>query len=77
MQSKRKQFNVRLSDEGLDRLGRLVSGMKGALGIDVSQADVIHAALVELEKKYPLTTEQPEPPRKPPAGGKPRKRKEK
>lgn len=65
MPSKRKQLNVRLSEEGEARLESLVERVRAALGIDVSKADVIQAALVELEKKYP--------PPIPPKRGRPRK----
>jgi Arc/MetJ-type ribon-helix-helix transcriptional regulator len=53
MPSRRRQLNVRLSEEGEDRLRGLVERMRAALGITVSQSDVVQAALVELEKRYP------------------------
>jgi Arc/MetJ-type ribon-helix-helix transcriptional regulator len=53
MPSQRRQINVRLSKESEARLKRLVESMRAALGIDVSQSDVIQAGLVELEKRYP------------------------
>jgi len=53
MPSQRRQLNVRLSEEGEARLKGLVERMRDALGINVSQSDVIQAALVELEKRYP------------------------
>jgi hypothetical protein len=70
MPSQKKQLNIRISEEGEARLKRLVESMKAALGIDVSQADVIQAGLVELEKRYPGT-----PPNNKPASMKPPKRK--
>jgi hypothetical protein len=51
---KRRQLNVRLTEETEARLKGLVERMKAALGINISQADVIQAALIELEKRYPL-----------------------
>jgi hypothetical protein len=53
MPSTRKQLNVRISHESQNRLNALVERMRAALGIEVSQADVVQAALVELEKRYP------------------------
>jgi hypothetical protein len=53
MPSTRRQLNVRLTPEGEDRLKGLVERMCAALGFTVSQSDVIQAALVELEKRYP------------------------
>jgi hypothetical protein len=53
MPSRRKQINVRLSDEAEVRLKGLQERMRALLGIDVSRADVINAALIELEKRYP------------------------
>ncbi len=52
--SKRRQVNLRLDATNEARLARLVITMRNALGIpDLSQADVVMAALVELEKRYP------------------------
>jgi hypothetical protein len=53
MPSQRRQFNLRLSEESEVRLKGLVERMRAVLGIEVSQADVIQAGLVELEKRYP------------------------
>jgi hypothetical protein len=53
MPSERRQINVRLSEESEQRMKRLLESMRGALGIAVSQSDVIQAGLVELEKRYP------------------------
>lgn len=54
MPSDRKQVNIRMDEEGLSRLGRLVITMRSALGLSsLSQSDVIMAGLVELEKRYP------------------------
>jgi hypothetical protein len=53
MPSQRRQINIRLSEESEVRLKGLVERMRAVLGIDVSQADVIQAGLVELEKRYP------------------------
>jgi Arc/MetJ-type ribon-helix-helix transcriptional regulator len=53
MPSTRRQINVRLSEESEARLKGLVERMRAALGIQVSQSDVIQAGLVELEKRYP------------------------
>lgn len=59
MPSNRKQLNIRLSDETEARLEGLMVSMHAALGIEVSKADVVQAALVELEKRYPPSTETP------------------
>src|SRR5947208_1725989 len=53
MSKPRLQINVRASEQSLARLFGLMDRMSEALGITVSQADVIQAALIELEKKYP------------------------
>jgi predicted DNA-binding protein len=53
MPSKRKQLNIRLSVETEARLAGLVERMSETTGLDVSQAGVIQAALIELEKRYP------------------------
>lgn len=53
MASDRKQINIRLAPDSETRLHGLVERMTQALGFEVSQADVIRAALIELEKKYP------------------------
>jgi hypothetical protein len=44
------------NDDPLQRLAGLGERMRAALGIQVSQSDVINAALVELEKRYPPPT---------------------
>lgn len=62
MPSIRKQLNIRLSDESEARLAGLVERMRAAIGVDVSKADVVNAALIELEKRYP----PPEPPKRKP-----------
>jgi hypothetical protein len=72
--SKRRQVNVRLSPESEVRLAGLVARMRAALGIEVSQSDVLQAGLIELEKRYPPPPE-PEPRKAPPAEPKPRPRK--
>lgn len=55
MPSQRRQINIRLSEESEARLHRLMDSMRTALGINVSQADVVQAGLVELEKRYPAS----------------------
>lgn len=65
MPSKRKQLNIRLSEENEQRLESLVVRIRAALGINVSKSDVIQAGLVELEKKYPPTPETADLERKP------------
>lgn len=57
MPSQRKQLNIRLSDETDERLVGLVARMRAELGISVSKADVVQAALIELEKRYPPSAE--------------------
>ncbi len=59
MPSTRRQLNVRLSEESEARLKGLVERMRAALGIAVSQSDVIQAGLAELEKRYPPGTSPP------------------
>jgi hypothetical protein len=49
--TKRKQLNVLLPDEGHARLATLVERVRSVVGIDASQADVIGAALVAFEEK--------------------------
>ncbi len=61
MPSKRPQLNVRLTTENRARLEALRASMRAALNIDVSQADVIGAALAHLEKLYPPIPGQPPP----------------
>ena len=60
MPSRRRQINVRLSEASEERLKRLVEQMRAALGIEVSQSDVIQAGLVELEKRYPPAVRETE-----------------
>lgn len=51
---RRGQLNVRLNDQGKARLYGLVERMRAVLGMpNLSQADVLHAALAELERRYP------------------------
>lgn len=53
MPSKRKQFNVRLPDETMAKIDEVMKRMHQSLNIDISRADVIVAAIAELEKRYP------------------------
>ena len=62
MPSKRRQLNVRLSEEGEELLTRLVERMRAELGIAVSQSAVVQAGLIELRKKY--LADSPNPNRK-------------
>ena len=48
---------MRISEESEKRLNELRERMHAALGIEVSQADVVQAGLVELEKRYPPVNE--------------------
>lgn len=67
MPSKRPQLNVRLTDENRALLEQLRERMRIALNIDVSQADVISAALNHLaETKYPAAPAQKNPRKAPP-----------
>jgi len=66
MPSKRRQINIRLPDQGFERIAALMERMRATLGIDVTQTDVITAALAELEKRYP-PTDKAKPARKPDA----------
>jgi len=63
MSPPRRQLNVRLTEESEARLKGLMERMRATLAINVSQSDVIQAALVELEKRYPPVAE-PESKRK-------------
>jgi hypothetical protein len=62
MPSKRRQLNVRLSEEGEELLTRLVERMRAELGIAVSQSAVVQAGLNELRRKY--LADSPKPNRK-------------
>jgi hypothetical protein len=53
-----RNINVRASEETIARLIALSERMSAALGMDVSQGNVISRALIELEKLFPPT--QPE-----------------
>lgn len=57
-------MNIRLPDEGFAKIADLVERMRAALGINVTNTDVITAALAELEKRYPPTEKPPRKPRK-------------
>lgn len=56
---KRKQINVRVDDESEARLNRLVDTASAALGLNLSQSDVIRLALIALEEKYAADTKKP------------------
>ncbi len=63
MPSQRPQINVRVSEDTVQRFVALVDRMRAATGIDnLSQADVIRLAILELEKKYPPTSAAPPAP---------------
>ncbi len=49
---KRKQLNVRMDDDTEARLERLVPVASAAVGLSLSQSDVIRLALIALEEKY-------------------------
>lgn len=57
MPSTKRQLSVRAEDETHARLAGLVQRVSEALGVPVSQADVVRLALIELEKKYPQPAE--------------------
>lgn len=59
MPSKRKQLNVRLSDENQARLESLMERVPAILGVELTQGDLIGMALVELERRYPQGYELP------------------
>lgn len=59
MPSKRKQLNVRLSDENQARLESLMARVPVILGVELTQGDLIGMALVELERRYPEGYELP------------------
>jgi hypothetical protein len=48
----RRQINVRLDLVSQRRLSRLLPMVSEAVGIDLSQSDLIRLALLELEKRY-------------------------
>lgn len=50
--AKRKQLNVRMDDETAARLDRLVPVVSAAVGLSLSQSDVIRLALLALEEKH-------------------------
>jgi hypothetical protein len=64
MPSDRKQINVRLENDAVRKLKELRASMKAAIGNEFSQADVIAAALTELQKKYPPVGVAEEPQRR-------------
>lgn len=62
---KRKQVNVRLSEEDETNLDALVQRIKDRTGIPVRTVDVFRMALSALEKQYPAEpAAEPEPAKK-------------
>jgi hypothetical protein len=57
MPSDRKQINIRLDPETEARLPRVRAAVSAAIGLNLSNSDLIRLALIELEKKYPSTDE--------------------
>jgi hypothetical protein len=53
MPSDRRQINIRLDPETEQRLPRVRKATSEALGLNLSNADVVRLALIELERKYP------------------------
>jgi hypothetical protein len=49
----RKQLNIRVDDETEARVRRLLSSVRAALGLPVSQSDLFRLGMIELEKKFP------------------------
>ncbi len=52
MPSVRKQFNARLDPETADRIARLIPVISVAIGLPVSQSDLLRLGMIELEKVY-------------------------
>jgi hypothetical protein len=48
----RKQLNVRLDDDSETRLARLIPRVSQAVGLNLSQSDIIRLALLALEEKH-------------------------
>lgn len=72
MPSNRKQLNVRLAPDAEGWMDEIQAAMVAELGFEVSQADVIRAALAELRKRYP-SVEPGSQPQKPPEPEKPKR----
>ena len=53
MPSDRKQINMRVDGETEELLRGLVASCSAAIGLALSQSDVVRLALQELAKKYP------------------------
>jgi hypothetical protein len=60
--SDRRQLNVRLDDESAARFDRLAAATAAAVGVELSQAQVIALALRALEEKYPPPVSPPPAP---------------
>lgn len=52
MPSKKRQLNIRLDDDDEDRLARLVPLVSAALGLKLSQSDIVRLAFIALEEKH-------------------------
>lgn len=60
MPSARKQFNARLDPETEARIARLIPVISAAIGLPVSQADLLRLGMMELERVYGVApTSQP------------------
>lgn len=52
MTPRRKQLNVRLDEDSETRLARLIPVVSGAIGLNLSQSDIVRLALIALEEKH-------------------------
>jgi len=71
MPSARKQFNARLDPETEARIARLIPVISAAIGLPVSQADLLRLGMMELERVYGVVPPDANPQAKP--RGRPRK----
>jgi hypothetical protein len=53
MASERRQLNVRLDPESADRFDRVSRSVVAAVGVEMSQAQIVALALKALEDRYP------------------------
>lgn len=59
MASERRQLNIRLDPDTADRFDRLLPAVSAALGVTLSQAQLVGLALRSLEKEYPPADPKP------------------
>lgn len=73
MPSDRQQLNVRLDPAASELWAELVPRVSAALGLDLSQSQVVALALQALAAKYPAAAEPEPPPPKAPTRKAPRR----